>query len=372
LTRQSTKVQPGAASEEGGSRPSSREHAKLWAQRHATILGPGVALVLMVGLFSILAPSTFLASANLRNILSQVAVLGVMAAGLTFVLLLAHIDLAVANVAVLSGVMASVMYVGRGITLPFVGTVTFGEGSQLVATIAALALATLLGFLAGLLTRFGLPSFIATLGILELALGLAFFWSNGEIIYDLPPVAESFGGGFWGPVPLVVIATAIILLACHLILRRTRFGRYVYMTGANREAAELSGVPTRRVIVQVFMLSGFLSGVAGLLLVGRLGSAQANAGPEFLLPAIAAVVLGGTSLFGGVGGIGHTVIGLLLYGVLNNGLDQLQINVYLKPFARGGFLLIAIVFNLVALRLARRATLKTALVEESKTDADTT
>jgi ribose transport system permease protein len=371
LSRQPARVHTESTSREAGPRPSSREHVKLWGQRHATILGPGVALVLMLGLFALLAPTTFLSTANVRNVLSQVAVLGVMAAGLTFVLLLAHIDLAVANVAVLSGVTASVMYVGRGITLPFIGRVTVGEKNQVIAIIIALALATLLGLLAGFLTRFGLPSFIATLGILELSLGLAFFWSNGEIIYELPPLAESLGGGFWGPVPQIVIATAIILLACHFVLKRTRFGRYVYMTGANREAAELSGVPTRRVIVQVFMLSGFLSGVAGLLLVGRLGSAQANAGPEFLLPAIAAVVLGGTSLFGGVGGIGHTVIGLLLYGVLNNGLDQLQINVYLKPFARGAFLLIAIVFNLAALRIARRATLKAALIEDSRTEADT-
>jgi ribose transport system permease protein len=335
---------------------------RAWAERNANLLGPAGALAIMFTLFASLAGPTFLNTDNLWNILSQVCVIGVLATGLTFVLLLGQIDLSVANVAVLTGIVASVIFAGQPFKLPFLGATRPGTGSQIVAIGIAFAIALLLGLLSGVLTkRLGIPSFIGTLGVLQVAEGLAFYWSQGKNIYQTPPIAQRLGGDFVGPVPIIVISAAAVLLLGHLLLSRTRFGRYIYMTGANPKAAELSGVPVRRITVYVFVIAAGLAAFAGLLSIGRLGSAQADAGDELLLPSIAAVVLGGTSLFGGVGSMKNTVIGVLLYGVLNNGLDQLNLDVYLKPFARGVFLLLAIAFNILALRIAKRAQLRTSV-----------
>jgi ribose transport system permease protein len=344
---------------------SSSGGVKLWAMRHAPLLGPSGALVLMCVLFGALAPGDFLTSDNIWNVLAQMSVLAVMATGITFVLLLGEIDLGFANIAVLGGISASLLYAGKEVGLPLVGLVSFGGGSAIISIATALLIALALGLIAGALTaRLGVPSFIATLGILMLAQGWAFYWARGENVYSVIPLAEKLGGSFVGPVPAIVISAAVVLLLGHLVLSRTRFGRYVYMTGANRTAADLSGISTRRVLLIVFALSGVLGGVAGILNVGRLGSAQASAGGELLLPAIAAVVLGGTSLFGGRGGIPYTIVGLLLYGVIDNGLDQLSLDPYLKPFVRGLLLLLAIVLNVVMLRIANRARLEAPMQDE--------
>jgi ribose transport system permease protein len=338
---------------------------KLWAMRHAPLLGPAGALALMLLLFSLLAPGDFLTADNMWNVLAQMSVLAVMATGVTFVLLLGEIDLGFANIAVLAGIGASLLYAGKEVGLPLIGLVSFGEGSALISLGTALVIALALGTLGGGLTaRLGVPSFIATLGILMLAQGWAFYWARGENVYSVIPLAETLGSSFIGPVPVIVISAAVILLLGHIVLSRTRFGRYVYMTGANRTAAELSGIPTKRVLLIVFAVSALLAGMAGVLNVGRIGSAQASAGGELLLPAIAAVVLGGTSLFGGRGGIPYTVIGLLLYGIIDNGLDQLDLDPYLKPFVRGLLLLLAIVLNIVMLRLANRARLEAPVQDE--------
>jgi ribose transport system permease protein len=333
-------------------RPSIRD----WLARNATLVAPAVALVLLCAVFEILAPETFLTPGNIRNILSQTSVLAFLATGVTFILLVGEIDLSVANVAVVSGVMAALLFSGIPITIPILGQLSFGAGSEPVAVATALVLGMVLGTLAGtLVSRLGVPSFIATLGVMMLADGLSYYWSQGRIIYDLMPAARALGGTYWGPLPAIVLSAATVIVVAHLVLSRTRFGRYVYMTGANRAAAELAGVSTRRVLLQVFIVSAFLAAIGGIVNTGRLGSAEARTGSELLLPAIAAVVLGGTSVFGGVGGMANTTLGLLVYGVLNNGLDQVQMDIYLKPFARGAFLLLAIVFNITALRIASRS-----------------
>jgi ribose transport system permease protein len=325
-------------------------------ERNISFLGPLATLFVLVGLFSALAPQTFLTSANILNVMSQVSVLAILAAGLTFVLLLGQIDLSVAAVAVLSGMVSAVIYSGMSMTFPFIGAVSFGTGNQVVALVVCAVISILLGLLSGVMTaRFGIPSFIGTLGVLEMARGLAFYWSDGQNIYDIMPISTTLGESFIGPIPVIVLVAVATLLIGHVVLTWTRFGRYVYMCGANPKAAQLSGVPVRKVTIAVFAISGLLAGFGGIVLMGRVGSAQATSGDNLLLPAIAAVVLGGTSLFGGVGGMKYTAVGLLLYGVLNNGLDQLDINIYLKPFARGAFLLAAIALNIAALRIASRA-----------------
>jgi ribose transport system permease protein len=327
-----------------------------WLRVNSPTIGPIGALVVLFVVFAIAAGGDFVSEGNMTNILAQCGVIAVMGTGLTFVLLIAEIDLMFSAVAVLAGISGSIFFSGQKFPLFFFGEVSLGKGHELIAILAALVIATLFGLLAGALTsRLGVPSFIATLGLLLLCDGLSFYWSKGNIVYDVPPLASKLGGETVGPIPYIAITAGVIMVIAHVVLSRTRFGRYVYMTGSNRRAAELAGVNTRKIILSVFAISGFLAGVAGLLAVGRLGSAQPDASNSYLLPVIAATVVGGVSLFGGVGTIRSTLIGVLVFTVLDNGLDQTNIDIHLKPFMRGLILLLAIVVNVVGLRLASRA-----------------
>jgi len=160
--------------------------------------------------------------------------------------------------------------------------------------------------------------------------------------FAVPPLIKTLGSGSLGPVPWIVIVATLILLGGHIVLTYTRFGRYVYMVGGNREAAEYSGVNVKAVLAAVMIISAVCSGVAGMLGVAYFGSAQQNEFDDFLLDSIAAVVVGGTSLFGGRGGIGNTLTGLFVLGVLNNGLDHVEIDSFLKILIRGLILLAAL------------------------------
>lgn len=343
-----------------------QRHTSRVLGRYATLIGPILALVVLFVLFSALAPSSFLTGANMSNIASQVAVLAVMATGLTFVLILGEIDLSVAFIGTFAGVAMAAFYSGKSFGLFFLGQGVF-QRNQLVAVLVPLAIAGLLGWVSSLMiNRIGIPSFIATLAIYEVASGWALYWSSGNTLYTVPASIKTLGSGTVGAVPTIAICALGVLFIADLVLRRTQFGRTVFMIGSNREAARLSGVPVRRVVRTVFVAAAVLSALAGLLDVGRLGSVQADTGSDLLLPAIAAVVLGGTSLFGGIGGIPNTIIGLLIYGVLNNGLDQLDVNIFLKPYISGLFLIGALLLNMIALRASRAARNEQADVLEQE------
>jgi ribose transport system permease protein len=201
------------------------------------------------------------------------------------------------------------------------------------------------------ITVIGIPSFIMTLAMLQIGAGICALLVRGQIAYAVPKLVLTLGSKSLGPVPWIVIVAALILLAAHLVLTYTRFGRYVYMVGGNREAAEYSGVNVRAILSAVMIISALCSGVAGMLGVAYFGSAQQNEFDTYLLDSISAVVVGGTSLFGGQGGIGNTLIGLFVLGVLNNGLDHVDIDSFLKILIRGLILLIALVINVYAQRI---------------------
>ncbi|HEX4573171.1 MAG TPA: ABC transporter permease, partial [Dongiaceae bacterium] len=201
------------------------------------------------------------------------------------------------------------------------------------------------------ITRIGIPSFIMTLAMLQIGAGICAMLVRGQIAYAVPSVIATLGGESLGPVPWIVIVAAIILGLSHLVLTYTRFGRYVYMVGGNREAAEYSGVNTRRIVGAVMVISAVCSGIAGMLGVAHFGSAQQNEFDNYLLDSISAVVVGGTSLFGGQGGIPNTIVGLFVLGVLNNGLDHIDIDSFLKILIRGLILLAALIINVYAQRL---------------------
>ena len=190
-----------------------------------------------------------------------------------------------------------------------------------------------------------------TLAMLQIAAGICALLVRGQIAYAVPPLIGTLGSRSLGPVPWIVIVAALFLLVGHVVLTYTRFGRYVYMTGGNREAAEYSGVNVRMILSAVMIISAMCAGVAGMLGVAYFGSAQQNEFDTYLLDSISAVVVGGTSLFGGQGGIGNTIIGLFVLGVLNNGLDHINIDSFLKILIRGLILLVALVINVYAQRM---------------------
>jgi ribose transport system permease protein len=337
--------------------PSSTRGIGTWIRHRAGALAPYFVLLVLILVFSIAAPTTFLTMLNLRNVLSQVAVLAVVSTGVTMVLLLGEIDLSIAAIATLAGVVATMLY--EGFKIPMGDTVYVVQVPVVGAVLIAWALVLFLGFLNGVVTtRIGLPTFIVTLAISIIADGMGLFFTKGSIKYTIPALLNSLGSGYvlkgdllGDGIPTIIIVAAVVLTIGHLLLTRTRFGRYVYMSGGNREAAELSGINTKLIVTIVFSICGFLSGMAGMLNVGRLGSAQAYGLSDMLLDSIAAVVLGGTSLFGGVGGIINTVVGLFIFGVIGNGLNLVQVDIYLKPFVRGTVLLIALIINVYAMRL---------------------
>jgi ribose transport system permease protein len=303
-------------------------------------IAPFVTLIALVVFFGVSSPS-FATLDNGANILTQISVTGIIAVGLTFVILCAEIDLSVAAIANATGIVVAYFtlqenYVNiANVPLPGIAAIVLA-----LLACAFLGLVNAVG-----LTVIGIPSFIMTLAMMQIGAGICALLVRGQIAYAVPDFVSTLGAGRIGPVPTIVLVLAVFLLAGHVVLTYTRFGRYVYMTGGNREAAEYSGVNVKLVLGAVMVISAVCSGVAGMLGVAHFGSAQQNEFDGYLLDAIAAVVVGGTSLFGGRGGIGNTIIGLLILGVLNNGLDHVEIDSFLKILIRGLILLIALIIN---------------------------
>ena len=312
-------------------------------------IAPFATLLILVAFFTIASPS-FATLGNLENILQQVSITAIIAVGLTFVILTAEIDLSVGAIANATAIVLTYFtlqpdYVNIA-NIPLPG---------FLAIVLALAACFALGLVTAFgVTKIGIPSFIMTLAMMQIGAGISAVLVRGQIAYSVPPLVLTLGAKSIAGVPWIIIVAALLLLVAHFVLSYTRFGRYVYMVGGNREAAEYSGVNVRLIIGAVMTISAVCSGLAGMLGVAYFGSAQQNEFDTFLLDAIAAVVVGGTSLFGGRGGIGNTIVGLFVLGVLNNGLDYVKIDSFLKILIRGLILLVALVINIYAERL--RAT----------------
>jgi ribose transport system permease protein len=321
-----------------------------WLRSQLRNIAPFATLLVLVVLFSLASPS-FATFDNLANILQQISVTGIIAVGLTFVILCAEIDLSVASVANATGIVVAYFTMQdasvniANIPLPALPAIILA-----VAASVALGCATAFG-----ITVIGIPSFIMTLAMLQIGAGVCAMLVRGQIAYNVPPVIATLGNSAIGKVPWIVIVAAVVLLIGHVVLTYTRFGRYVYMTGGNREAAEYSGINTKAIIAAVMVISAVCAGLAGMLGVAHFGSAQQDEFDNYLLDSISAVVVGGTSLFGGQGGIGNTIVGLFVLGVLNNGLDHVRIDSFLKILIRGLILLLALIVNVYAQRMRTRA-----------------
>ncbi|QIG92330.1 ABC transporter permease [Bradyrhizobium sp. 6(2017)] len=312
-------------------------------------IAPFLTLIFLSAFFAIASPS-FATIDNLGNILTQVSVTGIIAVGLTFVILCAEIDLSIASIANVTGIAVAYFTLQESYVnianVPMPG---------FAAILLALVLCALLGLVNALgLTVIGIPSFIMTLAMMQIAAGVSALLVRGQIAYKVPGLITTLGSGSIGGIPWIVIVAAVMLLGGHLVLTYTRFGRYVYMVGGNREAAEFAGLNVKLILGSVMVISAVCSGIGGMLGVAHFGSAQQNEFDTYLLDSIAAVVVGGTSLFGGRGGIGNTIVGLFVLGVLNNGLDHVNIDSFLKILIRGLILLAALIINVYAQRLRER------------------
>jgi ribose transport system permease protein len=325
-----------------------------WLRNQLRNIAPFLTLLFLVIFFSVASPS-FSTLDNVWNIFQQVSVTAIIAVGLTFVILTSEIDLSVASIANATGIVVAFFTLQDASVnisnIPLPGA---------LAILLALASCFVLGLITAFgVTRIGIPSFIMTLAMMQIGAGISAMLVRGQIAYAVPSLILTLGSKSIFGIPWLVIIAALFLLVGHLILTYTRFGRYVYMVGGNREAAEYSGVNVRLIVGSVMVISAMCSGIAGMLGIAYFGSAQQNEFDTFLLDAISAVVVGGTSLFGGRGGIGNTVVGLFVLGVLNNGLDHVNIDSFLKILIRGVILLAALVINVYAERLRASQIVRT-------------
>ncbi|MFC6604290.1 ribose ABC transporter permease [Ectobacillus funiculus] len=299
---------------------------ELWNQ-YSTI----VILVLMCVVLSVLT-SNFLEVNNLLNVLKQISIIAILAAGMTFVILTGGIDLSVGSTVALSGVI-SVMLSQQGV-------------NAIIAMAAGVAIGVAAGFVNGYLTaKVKLPAFIVTLGSFTYIRGLAYVVSAGYPIVLTDPLFKFFGAGDIVGIPTPIFIMAFIYVITFFILKYTMFGRHVYAIGGNEEAASLTGIKVGATLIKVYVISGLLSGLAGVVLAGRLYSGQPTAGVGFELDAIAAVILGGTSFTGGVGTIRGTIIGALIMGVLSNGLTLLNVSYYWQLVIKGAVIILAVLLD---------------------------
>ncbi|MDT7952052.1 MAG: ABC transporter permease [Acetobacteraceae bacterium] len=317
-----------------------------WIRDRLRNIAPFVTLLLLVVFFTV-ASDSFATVGNLQNILTQISVTGIIAVGLTFVILCGEIDLSVASVANATGI-AVAFFTAQDASVNIANVPLPGAAAIVLALLACVLLGVVNAF--GV-TRVHIPSFIMTLAMLQIAAGISAMLVRGQIAYSVPPLIGTLGARSLGPVPWIVVVLIVFLVVSHVVLAHTRFGRYVYMVGGNRQAAEYSGIDVRAILSAVMVISAVCSGVAGMLGVAYFGSAQQNEFDTYLLDSISAVVVGGTSLFGGQGGIGNTIIGLFVLGVLNNGLDHVNVDSFLKILIRGLILLVALIVNVYAQRL---------------------
>ncbi len=298
----------------------------------------------MCTLLAIFSPdNSFLKPQNLINVVRQISVIGLLALGVTVAIISTGIDLS----------LGSVLGFAAVVTASFVQQPDWKEaiypGVQLPAIVGVLAGLTVglsLGFVNGALIAFTrIPPFIATLGMMQIARGLAYIYSDGRPVSTLNDDFLFIGqGSLLGvPVPILVFGTVVVL--AHIMLGYTRFGRHVYAIGGNETAARVSGVNINRTKVLIYMFSGLMAGLGGIVLTSRVGSATPALGIGFELDAIAAAVIGGTSFAGGIGTVWGTVIGALIIGVMNNGLDLLNVSPFYQLIVKGSIIIVAIIID---------------------------
>jgi ribose transport system permease protein len=299
-------------------------------------------LAFLVILMALMSPA-FLTKTNSINVLRQASLAAILALGETIVILTAGIDLSIGAVLTTSGIVA--------------GTVLKIEGLPVwVGMLAGLGFGSLVGLVNGLMVAIvRLPPFIATYGTMWIATGLSVVFLRGYIIYDFDPKFRFIGKGYVFGIPMPIIIMAGMYVVFYFLMHRTTFGRAIYSLGANREAARLSGIKVESTLIKAYAISGFCAGLAGLLFVARLNAAEAGLGESLLLPVIAGIVLGGTSLLGGEGSIIGTLIGTLIMTIVFNGMNLLGISSVWQATVQGAIIIIAVLLDQWGRRAAARS-----------------
>ena len=296
-----------------------------------------VFLLIMAILACFFIPYFFTAQ-NLLNVLTQIAINALLATGMTYVIITGGIDLSVGSVAALAGIVCTAIMVNiKGAGLAISLSMIFG---------VSLVVGGLCGVLVGLaVSKLNVAPFIATLSMMSIARGFAYVYTKSKPIFGLPDSFSWLGTGYISVIPVLGILMIIILLVAYIMENKTIFGRYIYAVGSNEEVAKLSGVKAGKVKLIVYVISGVLAALGGCCLASRLATGQPAAANSYELNAIAAVAMGGTSMSGGTGGIGKTVIGLITIGIINNSLSLLQVDSYWQPIAMGIIIFAAVAFD---------------------------
>ncbi len=298
----------------------------------------GIVLVVFIGLLEIFVPS-FRSVGNVQNILLQTSINSLLAVGATLIILTGGIDLSVGSILGFAGIVASLL--GKA---P-------GSGPFLVALAAGVGTGLALGAINGSLVAFvRIPPFVVTLGMMSIARSLAFVASQGQPISDLSNEFLAIGQGSLFNIPYPILISVVTFVIFGIVLARTRFGRYIYAVGGNEEAAIVSGVDTRAIKLAVYSLSGLLAGLGGVVLAARATAGISTNGEGYELTAIAAAVIGGTSLSGGRGSLLGTVAGVLIIGIMVNSLDLLNISPFYQGLIQGTIIIGAVAIDAIANR----------------------
>ena len=304
--------------------------------------GENTMLLFAVALFAVclIFVPRFATGGNIKNILIQISINALIACGMTFTILSDGIDLSVGSVAAIAGVAGATLVK----TMPNASV----PMSIIIIILTSLVIGTICGAINGFcIAKLNVPPFIATMAMMNVARGLAYVFTDAKPVFGLPESFGFIGLKEIGIIPVCVILMVLIIVLSYVILTKTCYGRYVYAVGSNKEVAKITGINVDQVRFSVYVISGILSALAGLVLASKLQNGQATAAVGYELNAIAAVAMGGTSMSGGRGGIPQTVIGLIVIGIINNALSLLGVSAYWQTVAMGVIILIAVVIDQV-------------------------
>ena len=290
--------------------------------------GVTIGFVVLCILISIASPA-FLSKRNILNLLRQSSIIGIISAGMTFVIISGNFDISVGAVAALSGAITMKL---ATLGVPLV-----------LSMVIAIAVCSGIGFINGIfVSKVGVPSLIATMAMVTIVRGLLLMLTGGYPITENFPLLDFLGNEYLLGIPVPVILFFIVVVIAHIVLTKTKFGRHVFSVGGNQEASKLNGINVDGYKIKVFIINAILAGIAGIVLTGRLGTATAIAGEGYDMDAISSVVIGGTSVAGGSGSVVRTVIGVLLMSVINNSFNLLSVNIYFQYIFKGLIILIAV------------------------------
>jgi inositol transport system permease protein len=303
-----------------------------------------IVLLLMIILLSIVQPA-FLSATNIFNVLTQSSIFGIMALGMTFVIISKGIDLSVGSVLAFSGVVAASLGQITGATEKYFPNMPVLP--VIVPILAALIIGGFCGFVNGfLIAKTKIPAFIATLGMQTIARGFALIYTSGRPVSNLIPSLTFLGEKVFNVIPIPVIIYFIMIVISYILLTRTRFGKNTYAIGGNITAAEVSGVKVSKNLILIYTYCGLLAGLAAIVFAGRVGSVHPGAADGYELTAIASTTIGGTSHSGGIGTIGGACVGAMVLAVLRNGFTLLGVNAYWQKVAEGLIIVSAVIVDM--------------------------